>query len=84
MPVNLRHLDLPVGLIPSADEVHAHVPETGKDQKPEKLAVFDVSLDTVEDIFGQIYEEKYVEYLLNRVFEYRKNKKQFVGFPYKL
>ena len=64
--------------------MHENMTRAGYDKEPEKLAVFDVSLDTVEDIFGQIYEEKYVEYLLNRVFEYRKNKKQFVGFPYKL
>ena len=80
--VHFRHLDLPVGLIPSADEVHAHVSETCEDQKPEKLAVCDISLDAVEDVFGQIYEEEYVKDLFNGVLEDRKNEQETVCVPY--
>jgi hypothetical protein len=62
--------------------MYENMTRAGYDKEPEKLAVFDVSLDTVKYEFGQIYEEEDIEYLLNRIFEYRKNEKQFVGFPY--
>ena len=62
--------------------MHEIMPRAGYDKEPEKLVVFDVSLDTVKYEFGQIYEEEDIEYLFNRIFEYRKNEKQFVGFPY--
>jgi len=62
--------------------VHAHVPETGKDQKPEKLAVFDISLDAVEDVFCEIYEEEYVKDLFDGVLEDRENEQETVGVLY--
>ena len=55
---------------------------TGNDKKSYKTFIGNISLDTVENILGKIYEKEHVEYLLYRVFEYRKNEKQLIGFPY--
>ena len=80
--INLRHLDLPVGLIPSADKVNADVAQAGDDQEPEQLAVCDVPLDAVEDVFCQINEEENIEDLFDGVLKECEREQEPVGVPH--
>ena len=84
MPVDLRHLDLPVGLVPSADKVHTDMTRTGNDQEPEKLTVFDIPFDTVKYVLGQVHEEEYIEDLFYGVLEKRERQKKPIGIPHLL
>ena len=84
MPVDLRHLDLPVGLVPSADKVHTDMTRTGYDQEPEKLSVFHSTFDAVEDIFSEIYEKENIEDLFYGVLDKRERQKKPIGIPHLL
>jgi hypothetical protein len=79
--INFRHLDLSIGLVPAADKVDTNMAGARDDQEPEQLAVLDISFDTVKDILCEINKEEYVEDLLDRVLEKRKNQKQFIRLP---
>jgi hypothetical protein len=58
-----------------------NVKRAGNDKEFKKPAVFDISFDTIEDIFRQINEKENVKDLFNGVFEQRENQKQFVRIP---
>ena len=62
--------------------MNADMKRAGNNQKYKKLLIWNISLYAVENEFGQVYEKEHVENLFYRVFEYRKNEKQFVSFPY--
>jgi hypothetical protein len=82
MSVDFRHLDLPVGLIPSADEVNTDVTQAGDDQEPKQLAVCDVPFDAVEDVFCQINEEENIEDLFDGVLKKCEREQEPVGIPH--
>ena len=82
MPVDLGRLDLPVGLIPAADEVDADVTRACDHKEPKQAAVLDIILDAVEDVLCQVNKEEYIEDLLDRILEQSKYEKQFICFPY--
>ena len=82
VPVDFRHLDLSVSLVPTADEVYANVTQAREDQKPEQFTVLDISLDTVEDVLRQIHEEEHVEDLLYRVLEERERQQKPIRVPH--
>ena len=69
VPVDLRRFHLTVGLIPAADEVDHDMEQASNDQKPKQLFIGDVAFNAVEDVFGQIDEEKYIEDLLDAILE---------------
>jgi hypothetical protein len=82
VPVHFRHLDLSIGLVPSADKVDTYMSQARDDQEPEKLTVGDISLDAVEDIFCEVNEEENIEDLLDGVFEDSKRQKKPVRLPH--
>ena len=80
--VDFRCLDFSVCFIPSADEVNADMKRTSDYKKYKKFLIRNISFYAVKNEFCQVYEKEHIENLLYRVFEYRKNEKQFIGFPY--
>ena len=74
--------NLPVGFVPAAYEVNADMERACHDEEDEKILIGNASFDAVENILGQIYKKEHIKDLFDGVFEYGKNKKQFVGFPY--
>jgi hypothetical protein len=62
--------------------MHENMAQACDHKEPEQSAVFDISFNTVENVLRQINEKENIEYLLDRVFEYGKDKKEPVRFPY--
>ena len=80
--VDLGCLYLSVGFIPSACKMNENMAEACDDKKLKQPVIFNISFNTVEDVFRQINEKEDIEYLLDRVLKYGKGKKQPVSFPY--
>jgi hypothetical protein len=62
--------------------VDYYVQRTCNHKEPKQLVIWDISLDTIENVLGKINKEKYIEYLLNRILEQREYKQELVCLPY--
>ena len=71
--IDLGSFYLSVSLIPPAYKMNDNMKRAGYYKELKKPAVFDISFDTVEDVFRQINEKENVEDLFNRVFEQREH-----------